>query len=85
MWGRCHPTECDWGDATATIEKDGKVLSLTWKTNFNTETQKLTLLADDTLELAGHTHFIDKSGRGDQDNKYTYAKGLTHDWSDPKK
>ena len=85
MWGRCHPTECDWGDATATIEKDGKVLSLTWKTNFNTETQKLTLLADDTLELAGHTHFIDKSGRGDQVNKYTYAKGLTHDWSDPKK
>jgi hypothetical protein len=86
MWGRCHPTECDWGDSTAVIEGGGKVLSLTWNTNFNSDTQKLTLLADGSLELAGHTHFTDKSGRPDYDSKYTFAKGLTHDWSDsPKK
>ena len=85
MWGRCHPTECDWGDSTATIEDGGKVLSLTWTWNFATETQKLTLLADGTLNLVGHTHFIDKSGRGDQDSKHTFVKGLEHDWSDPPK
>ncbi len=83
MWGRCHPTECDWGDATAVIEDGGKVLSLTWNTNFKSETQKLTLLGDGSLELTGHTHFTDQSGRADYDSKYTFAKGLTHDWSDP--
>lgn len=85
MWGRCHPTECDWGDATATVEENGKVLSLTWTKNFKTETQKLKLLADGSLELVGHTHFTDKSGRADYDSKYTFAKGLTHDWNDPPK
>jgi hypothetical protein len=86
VWGRCHPTECDWGDTTATIEENGKVLSLTWTKDFKTETQKLKLLADDSLELVGHSHFTDSSGRPDYDSKYTFAKGLAHDWSDsPKK
>jgi hypothetical protein len=83
MWGRCHPTECDWGDANAAIEQDGKVLSVTWEKNFKTEVQTLTLLADGSLQLEAHTHFTDKSGRADHDSKYAFAKGLTHDWSDP--
>lgn len=24
MWGRCHPSECDWGDAVATLAPDDK-------------------------------------------------------------
>ena len=82
MWGRCHPTECDWGKAKAMVEENGKVLSLTWTMTFKTETQKLKLLADGSLELVGHTHFTDKSDRADYDSRHTFAKGLTHDWND---
>ena len=85
MWGRCHPTECDWGDSATTIEEGGKLASITWNQGFKTETQKLKLLPDGTLELVGHSHYTDKSGRGHRDSKYTFAKGLTHDWSDPPK
>jgi hypothetical protein len=85
MWGRCSPTECDWGDSTATIEEDGKALTITWNQGFKTETQKLKLLPDGSLELVGHSHYTDNSGRGDRDSKYTFAKGLKHDWSDPPK
>ena len=85
MWGRCHPTECDWGDATAALEDGGNVLSLTWKTDYNTVTQKLKLLADGSLELVGHTDFTEKEGREDYDSKNTFAQGLAHDWSDSPK
>ncbi|MFN4942578.1 MAG: hypothetical protein ACK40T_05260 [Akkermansiaceae bacterium] len=84
MWGRCYPTECDWKESTAKIEEGGKVLSLTWNLNFATVTQKLTLLADGSLSLVDHTHYTDKSGRGDKNDKYTFAKGLEHDWSYPR-
>jgi hypothetical protein len=81
VWGRCHPTECDWGDTTATVK--GHVLLLTWKEAFVVRTQELTLLADGSLQLTAHSHFTDNSGRKDYDTKDTLAKGLVHDWSDP--
>jgi len=82
MWGRCHPTECDWGESTATIDEDGKILSIVWITNFDVVTQKLTLHADGTLQITGHTHFTDESGREDYVSKAMFTKGLTHDWGD---
>lgn len=81
VWGRCHPTECDWGDATATAK--GQTLSLTWNQGFVVRTQELTLLADGSLQIVGHTHFTDNSGRQDSEIKNIFAKGLVHDWSDP--
>jgi hypothetical protein len=81
VWGRCHPTECDWGDTTAIAK--GKTLSLTWDHGFAVDTQELTLMADGSLQIVGHTHFTDNSGRKDYDSKDIFAKGLVHDWSDP--
>jgi hypothetical protein len=81
VWGRCHPTECDWGDATASIK--GQTLSVTWKQSFAVRTQELTVLADGSLQLTSHCHFTDNSGREDSDSKNIFAKGLVHDWSDP--
>jgi hypothetical protein len=83
MWGRCYPTECDWGKAIGATEEGSKVLPLAWKMDFMIETQKLTVLVDGGLELVSHTHFTDKSGRPDYDSKYTFAKGLAHDWNYP--
>lgn len=80
-WGRCHPAECDWGNATATV--NGRVLSVTWKESFAVRTQEFTLQTDGSLQVSEHTHFTDNSGRKDYDSTDTLAKGLTHDWSDP--
>jgi len=80
IWGRCHPTECDWGETTATA--NGEVLSLMWNPGFKVETQRLRLQADGTLRLTGHCHFTDGSGRKDYDSEEIFVKGLVHDWSD---
>jgi hypothetical protein len=81
VWARCQPTECDWGNARATVK--GQTLSLTWNQVFAVETQELTLLADGSLQMTGHRHFTDSSGRKDYDSKDIFAKGLVHDWSEP--
>ena len=81
VWGRCHPSECDWGDATATV--NGHSLSVTWNVSFAVRTQTLTLQADGNLQVSVHTHFIDNSGRKDIETEDTLAKGLVHEWSDP--
>ena len=81
MWGRCHPKECDWGDATA--REDEQALSVTWESRFAARDQKLALLADGSLQLQMHTHFIDRSKRPDRDDTYTFVKGPAHNWSDP--
>ncbi len=28
-WGRCHPTDCDWGESKGRIE--GDILKITWR------------------------------------------------------
>ena len=81
-WGRCHPTECDCGETAATQGPTAKSILLTWEDGFATTTQELTLVADGILELSGHTHFTDQSGRADSDSKAIFVKGLVHDWRD---
>jgi hypothetical protein len=85
MWGRCHPTECDWGETAAFQDPKDNSTWVTWTTGFSVTSQKLTLLPDGNLELAGHTHYTDSSGRADRDTKEIFVKGLVHDWSDTAK
>ena len=80
-WGRCHPRECDWGEAIAVVS--GSALLITWKPRFAIMRQELTLLRDGGLQVVTHTHFTDNSGRKDSVSKDTLVKGLVHDWSDP--
>ena len=82
MWGRCHPMECDWGETAAFQDPKDNSTWVTWTTGFSVTSQKLTLLPDGTLELMGHTHYTDSSGRADRDSKEIFVKGLVHDWSD---
>jgi hypothetical protein len=82
MWGRCHPTECDWGEETATIHQNGLVLGITWDHSFAVCTQELRLKPDSTLEVSYHTHYTDGSGRADQFNTDKFANNIVHDWSD---
>jgi hypothetical protein len=82
MWGRCHPAECDLGETAAFQDPKDNSTSVTWKTDYSVTAQKLTLLADGNLELSGHRHYTDSSGRADFDSKDIFVKGLVHDWSD---
>lgn len=69
MWGACHPTDCDWGTKT-TDSSDGNDndISITWTTNFSVIDQKLTVTRDGRLQVSGHTHFTDGTGRPDYDS-----------------
>ena len=79
MWGKCHPTDCDWaamnnpeGPAITTVDDayDG-VLNIVWYPDFAIETQEITYLGGDRLEVYTFTHFTDNSGRLDYE-RYDY-------------
>jgi hypothetical protein len=84
MWGRCHPKECDWGEAVARPSAgDGNVIEVQWNRGFAIKKQKLTLNVDGTLGLVTNTVYTDHSDRQPQTSVGAYVKGLKHDWSDP--
>jgi len=81
MWGKCHPTDCDWaamnnpeGPATTTVDdaNDG-VLNIVWYPDFAIETQEITYLVGDRLEVYTFTNYPpdDIYGRKDSE-RYDY-------------
>lgn len=80
MWGKCHPTDCDWGETIAEGTKAGTgILSVKWTFSHAEATQQIALLPDGRLRVVGHTHFTDNSGRPDMDYTYYFVKGAdTH-------
>ena len=75
MWGKCHPTDCDWGEETTSVsDADDGMLSLTWDHGFSIVNQTLSVLEGELLKVEGHTHFTDDSGRSDYDSTYLFSK-----------
>ena len=75
MWGKCHPTDCDWGEESTTIsDVNDNQLSLEWNQGFVIRIQKVTYLDNDLLRVEEHSHYIDDSGRPDRDDKYYFIK-----------
>jgi len=75
MWGRCHPTDCDWGEETTDIaDAYDDQLSLEWSPGFKIEKQEVYYLDYVRLKVDCHIHFIDNSGRQDYDATYYFAK-----------
>ena len=75
MWGKCEPTDCDWGIETTDISDaaDG-ILNLTWDHSFAIRTQDLILLSDGRLKVITFTHFTDNSGRLDYESTEYFIK-----------
>jgi hypothetical protein len=75
MWGKCHPTDCDWGIETTDISdaSDG-TLNLVWDPGFAIRTQDLILLLDGRLKVITFTHFTDNSGRLDYESTGYFIK-----------
>jgi len=75
MWGKCHPTDCDWGEeSTTNSDANDNQLSLEWNQGFVIRTQKVTYLESDRLRVEQHSHYIDNSGRPDRDDTYYFIK-----------
>jgi hypothetical protein len=69
MWGKCHPTDCDWGEEKTEVSDAGDgVLSITWNESFCIRRQELTLVSARRLKVVGYTHFTDNSGRPDYES-----------------
>lgn len=68
VFGKCHPTDCDWGVAPLTTygrhirDTDHQVASVVFEQGFATTTLLLRL-HDNTLNVEALTHFTDDSGR----------------------
>jgi hypothetical protein len=86
-WGRCHPTDCDWGAIPATFFRsnveaatDGpiKSVSATFKSGFSETYLSLRLISRDKLMATDTTHFTDKSGRADYENTEEFVRAGTN-------
>ncbi len=66
LWGKCHPTDCDWGSVTTAKTDAGDcILELTWVQSFAERTQTIEFITDERIKVVTHTHFTDGSGRAD--------------------
>jgi DNA-binding beta-propeller fold protein YncE len=69
MWGKCHPQDCDWGEARVDVsDAPTGTLNVKWVLSFAQRTQRITVLSDGRLKVDSHTHFTDNSGRADNDS-----------------
>jgi len=73
MWGKCSPTDCDWGEVTTSItDKEDGILNIIWDQGFVVRTQVLTLLSDGRLEVKSFSDYRDE--RSDTDRTYYFIK-----------
>jgi len=63
-WGSCVPTLCDWGEVTATSTSGN--LQAVYDQSIAIRTMTLTL-SNGQLQSDVHSHYIDGSGRADND------------------
>jgi hypothetical protein len=86
VWGKCHPTDCDWGTAQAapfgrSVESSAdapiKSVSVTFSPSFAEQRLNLRLTTRDTLTSVVDTHFTDRSGRADYENTDQFVRAKT--------
>ncbi len=71
-WGKCHPTDCAWGEVTADAYGEGvstpvgadvRTILAVYKTNFSDNSLTIRPESQDMLRVDSLTHFTDTSGR----------------------
>ena len=80
-WGKCRPTDCDWGtvDATAYAPDVSSPLpskavrSAVFKTNFDETRLIIDTVDGNKLRVESMTHFTDNSGRSNYSAVYHFA------------
>ena len=70
VFGKCHPTDCDWG--TATLSTSGNTSTATFNPGF--AIKKLYFVWEgNRVQVRESTHFTDKSGRKDYFDSETFT------------
>ena len=66
-WGKCTPTDCDWGTTSGNTDAwvSNKQITTAWIQTFAIRKQTLTYLEDGSLLVTTDTHFTDGSERPD--------------------
>lgn len=82
-WGKCHPTDCDWG-AVQGYAYAGKVvddlaaqarsISATYRTSFSETIMVMHAVASDQLQIEIMTRFLDSSGRTSYSAVYAFVR-----------
>jgi hypothetical protein len=70
MWGKCHPTDCDWGEMEARPSGSTRLL-ITWDQGFVVRSQTLTF-ENQRIRLESRSNF--KDGRPPQTSTETFKK-----------
>ena len=75
MWGKCHPTDCDWGEMSVS-DRDArdKRFKITWNHGFSIVKQKIIMLPDGRIKVFGITKFTDDSERPDYESTYYFER-----------
>ena len=65
MWGRCHPTDCPWGETAGLVQRQelDPTLFAVYQPGFKTSNVSLRLTGSDVLTYQFETKFNDNSGR----------------------
>ena len=80
-WEKCHPTDCDWGEASGTAvnstslsfpKDEVQKVTATFQTSFSDTMMTLTPVDESTLEADTQTRFTDNSGRSGYSATYTF-------------
>jgi len=86
-WGRCHPTNCDWGWANAyayapsvssNLISQARVLSAIFHTNSGQKLMIIRPVGRGRLQVKVFTRFTDRSGRTNYEADYTFTRALVH-------
>ena len=74
-FGRCSPTDCDWGISTTKIsDANDDILELNWVFSFATVKLTIKLTDKNYAEVVRKTHYTDNSGRKDYESKENFTK-----------
>jgi cytochrome c biogenesis protein CcmG, thiol:disulfide interchange protein DsbE len=75
VWGACHPTDCDWGEADAELWNG--ILVTIWKQGFATNRMQLIPQPDGRMLLAYRSEYNDNSGRKDNGHAEFFSREET--------
>jgi hypothetical protein len=81
-WGKCHPTDCDWGDVQAVafapdvssdLASQAQALTALFDAGFS-ETTLFIRPQGNRLSVQSYTHFKDNSGRSNYRSNFVFQK-----------
>jgi len=91
-WGKCHPTDCDWGKASpayayapvvgSDLAAEAVAISAVWATGFSETLMTIRPVEEDRLQADVYTRFTDGSARTSYAQSYIFEAGNRYQCQD---